>query len=131
MMSQASTTTDRTRLTPVQGVTIGLRALTEAGVVAGLAYWGAHAGTGMTSSVLLALAAPAAGFGIWGTVDFRFTGRYAEPLRATEELLISGLAAAALYAAGQHGPGIGLAALSAGYHTLVYATGQRLLKNPA
>ncbi len=116
-------------MTPVQGVTLALRVAMEVGLVGALAYWGAHTGTSTTSSVLLALAAPAVGFGIWGALDFRFAGRYAEALRLAEELVLSGLAAAALYAAGRHVLGLGLAALSVVYHLLVYATGGRLLKH--
>jgi hypothetical protein len=67
-------------------------------------------------------------FGVWGALDFRFAGRYAEPLRMTEELAISGLGAFCLYAARQHALAVGLAALSVGYHVLVYSAGERLLK---
>jgi hypothetical protein len=123
----STATAKHTAMTPVQGVTLTLRVLMESGVVAGLAYWGAHTGDG-TGAVLLAIAAPALGFGVWGALDFRFAGRYAEPLRLVEELIISGGAAAALYIAGQPGLGIALAGLSAGYHILVYCTGERLLR---
>ncbi len=76
-------------------------------------------------------------FGFWryhtgsstrGAVDFHQAGRLAEPLRLTQELVVSGLAALAWYAAGYHAPAIALAALSLVYHTLVYATGAQLLK---
>ena len=67
------------------------------------------------------------GFGLWGAIDFRQAGRYAEPLRLTQELAISALAAVALYAAGQPALAIALAALSIVYHGLVYASGARLL----
>ena len=43
--------------------------------------------------------------------------------------MISGLAALALYAAGQHALGIALALLSLVYHTLMVASGQPLLKH--
>ena len=45
-----------------------------------------------------------------------------------QELAISGLAAAALYSAGQHLLGCALGLLSAAYHTLVYLQSGRLLK---
>lgn len=61
-------------------------------------------------------------------MDFHQAGRFAEPLRLAEELIISGLAAAALYAAGQHILGGALGGLSLGYHALVYLQGERLLK---
>jgi Protein of unknown function (DUF2568) len=115
-------------MTPAQAGTLMLRVTMETGVIAALAYWGAHTGTSTAASVFLAIGAPAIGFGIWGTLDFRFAGRAAEPLRLLEELTICGLAAAALYIADQPALAIALATLSAGYHGLVYATGERLLK---
>ncbi len=107
---------------------LALRVLLETGIVAALAYWGYQTGGSTTGKVLLAVGAPVVGFGIWGAVDFRQAGRLAEPLRLAEELVISGLAAAALYTAGEHALGWALAGLSLVYHALVYANGQRLLK---
>jgi hypothetical protein len=112
----------------VRWVNVALRGVLEAGVVGALAYWGVHAADGTAGKVLLGIAAPAVGFGIWGAVDFRWAGRYAEPLRLVEELVISGLAAVALAVAGQPALGIGLAVLSVVHHALVYALGDRLLK---
>ena len=86
------------------------------------------AGTGM--KILLAVGAPALGFGFWGAVDFRRAGRLAEPLRLLQELAISALAAAALYTAGQHLLGWGLGLASVVYHALVYLQGGRLLRHP-
>jgi len=99
----------------------------EVGVIAAFAYWGVHTGGGPTAKVLLGVAAPAAGFGFWGAVDFRRAGRLGEPLRLIQELAVSSLAALAWYAAGRTGPAIALAVLSVLYHGLVYATGGRLL----
>ena len=79
-----------------------LRVLVEAGIVAAFAWWGYRAGAGTGMKILLAVGAPAVGFGFWGAVDFRQAGRLAEPLRLVQELAVSGLAAVALYAAGQH-----------------------------
>ena len=108
-------------------VTLALRALLETGVVAGLALWGVHVGHGAPASVALGVAAPAVGFGVWGAIDFRAAGRWAEALRLAEELVISLAAAAAMATAGHDGLVGALAALTIGYHALVYATGQRLL----
>ena len=80
--------------------------------------------------IVLAVGAPALGFGFWGAVDFYQAGRLAEPLRLLQELAISGLAAVPLYAAGQHLLGWALGLLSVIYHALVYAQGGRLLKQP-
>ena len=109
-------------------LTLALRVTMEAAIVAALAMWGYQAGPHTVSKVVLALAAPAIGFGIWGAVDFRQVGRFAEALRLAEELAISGLAALAWYAAGQHAAGAVLAIVSLAYHGLVYLGGGRLLK---
>jgi hypothetical protein len=77
---------------------------------------------------VLGVGAPVIGFGLWGAVDFRWARRLAEPLRLVQELAVSGLAALGLYAAGREVLGVALAALSVGYHALVYASGARLLK---
>ena len=117
-------------MTPVQGLLLAGRVLLETGVVAGLAWAGYAAGGGGPPGILLAIAAPAVGFGIWGAVDFRQAGRLAEPLRLIEELVISALAAAGVIATGHAGLGWALIGLSLVYHLLVYAAGERLLKAP-
>ena len=120
----------QTRLAWRQALTLALRVLMEAGIVGAFAYWGYQAGAGTGMKILLAVGAPAAGFGFWGAVDFHQAGRLAEPLRLLQELAISGLAAAALYAAGQHLLGWILGLVSVIYHALVYLQGGRLLKHP-
>jgi Protein of unknown function (DUF2568) len=115
-------------LSPLGAVNLALRGLMEAGVVAGLAYWGWQTGGGTFASIALAIAAPVVGFGFWGAVDFRRAGALAEPLRLVQELAVSGLAALALYTAGQHALGAALALLSIVHHALVYALGDRLVK---
>ncbi len=114
-------------MTAAQRLNLTLRVLMEVGVVVALADWGIHTGDSAGGKILLGVGAPAVGFGLWGAVDFHRSG-LAEPLRLIEELVISGLAAVAWYAAGEHVLGIALAALSVAYHALVYASGERLLK---
>jgi hypothetical protein len=113
----------------VSHINLALRATMELGIVTGLAYWGYQAGTTNTEKVLLAIITPVLVFSFWGLVDFRQAGRFAEPLRLIQELLISGLAALALYHAGQHIYGWLLAAISIIHHALVYPLGERLLKH--
>ncbi len=113
-------------MTVLERFNLALRALMELGVVCGLGYWGYRHG-----GVILAVTAPVIGFGFWGAVDFHQAGRAAEPLRLLQELVVSGLAAAAVYTAGSHGPGWMLATVSVVHHALVYATGNRLLKRGA
>jgi hypothetical protein len=68
------------------------------------------------------------GFGFWGALDFRGAGRFAEPLRLAQEIVVSLLAALAWYGAGRPVLGIALAVLSVVYHALVYLSGARLLQ---
>lgn len=105
-----------------------LRAPLELAVVASLAFWGYQAGGQTAWKLLLGVVAPVIGFGLWGTVDFRSVPRWSEALRLTEELLISGLAAAGLFAVDHPALGWALAALTVIYHVSVYATGHRLLE---
>jgi Protein of unknown function (DUF2568) len=116
-------------VTPIQAVLLALRVTVEVGVVGGLAWWGFETGGGGALGILLAVVAPAIGFGVWGAVDFHQVGRHAEALRLAEELVISGLAAGALVAAGQPGWGLALLTVSLAYHGLVYAAGERLLRD--
>jgi hypothetical protein len=105
------------------------RVLIEIGIVLGLAYWGVHTGSSPATKAALGFGAPVLGFGFWGAVDFHQAGRFSEPLRLIQELAISGLAALALYVAGQHALGLLLALLSLAYHGLVYMQGARLLEH--
>ena len=107
---------------------LSLRALMETGIVAGLAYWGYHVGSGTGAKVVLAIAAPLLGFGFWGAVDFHQAGRAAEALRLLQELVVTGLVALALWSAGQPIFGVLMALVSVVYHALVYGRGERLLK---
>lgn len=84
----------------LQKLNLTLRVLLEVGVVAALAYWGVHARQSASAKVLLGIGAPLVGLGFWGTVDFH-RSRHGEMLRLVQELVISGLAAAACYTAGR------------------------------
>ncbi len=116
---------------PVSALNLSLRVLMELGIVAGFAYWGVHTADSAAGKVLLGIAAPVVGFGVWGALDFRGAGRHAELLRLVEELAISALAALALATSGEAALGAALAAVSVAHHALVYAIGERLLKAPA
>ncbi len=109
---------------------MAVRALMEAGLVAGVGYWGFAVGQGALRAVL-ALAAPVLVFGFSEAVDFRFAGRWAEPRRLAQELAVTGLAALALVAAGQQQLGLALAGLSVLHHSAVYLLGERLIRPPA
>jgi hypothetical protein len=108
---------------------LALRALMEMGIVLALAYWGYQTGSNLGTKILLGIIAPVLGFGFWGVIDFHQAGSMAEPLRLIEELVISWLAAFALFVVGQPALGWTLGLLSIVYHTLVYISGGRLLKS--
>jgi hypothetical protein len=108
---------------------LALRALMEMGIVLALAYWGYQTGSNLGTKILLGIIAPVLGFGFWGVIDFHQAGSMAEPLRLIEELVISWLAAFALYVVGQPALGWTLGLLSIVYHALVYISGGRLLKS--
>lgn len=101
----------------------------EAGIVAGLGYWGYKTGDSTVVKIVLVIGVPFVGFGFWGFVDFRNMGKMSEALRLLQELVISGLAAVALYSVGQHFFGWVLGFISIIYHILVYALGGTLLKS--
>lgn len=115
-------------MTTAQSALLGLRVAVEAGVVAGLAWWGYAVGDGGVRGILIAILAPVLGFGFWGAVDFHRAGALAEPLRLLQELLVSGLTGWLLIAVGHPAWGWALLLLTATYHGLVYAFGERLLR---
>ena len=100
----------------------------EVGIIAGLAYWGLHTGRSTTEKLVMSIGSPVLVFGFWGIVDFHQVRQYGELLRLTQELVLSFLAAMAIYATGQHTCGLVLAILSIVHHFLVYAVGEKLLK---
>ena len=105
-----------------------LRAVMETGIVLALGYWGYKAGGTAGIKVLFAIIVPVIGFGFWGLVDFRKAGSFAEPLRLIQELVVSGGAAFALYVMEVQGFALILALVSLLHHTLVYISGETLLK---
>lgn len=108
---------------------LALRVIMETAIIAALGYWGFQQGGSTGAKILLAFAVPLFGFGFWGLVDFHQAGRWAEPLRLAQELLIAGLAALALLAVGERALGWALALLTVIHHALVYALGERLIQH--
>ena len=105
-----------------------LRAVMELGILLALGYWGYQTGESATAKALLSVGIPLIGFGFWGLVDFRKAGSFAEPLRLIQELVISCLAAFALYVVDAKGFSLMLASASLLHHILVYVSGETLLK---
>ena len=114
----------------VQWVNVGLRGVMELMIIAGLGYWGYTAGSTEVAKVLLAIAAPLIGFGIWGTVDFRNAGRAAEPLRLAEELVISFAAAAAWFGSRSDRPSLGAGVRFTGASRPRLSAGKDALEGP-
>jgi hypothetical protein len=109
-------------------INLGLRGTMELGIVIGLGYWGWYMGNSNLYKLLLCTGTPLIGFGFWGLVDFHNFRNYSEFLRLVQELLISGLVAFLLYNIGKHFFGLVLGFISILYHSLVYISGDRLLK---
>jgi hypothetical protein len=109
-------------------VNLALRGLMELGIVVALAYWGYQTGQSTIERALLSIGAPMLVFSVWTFIDFRKVVPVPEPFRLVQELVLSGLAAVAWYAAGQHTLGWGLGLVSIVHHALVYLLGERLLK---
>ena len=114
-------------MTSAQRIILALRVLLEVGIVVAFAWWGFQATGSAQINILLEVGTPILAFAFWGLIDFRWAGALSEPLRLLQELAISGAAAAAWYAAGQHALAWPLAGLSVAYHAIVYLTGARLL----
>ncbi len=130
-MTGANATPGATLRRTLTGLNVAARAAMEAGLVLALAAWGySRAGSGPLG-VLVGACVAAVAFGFWGAVDFRGRGRWAEPLRLTQELLLTALATVAWHAAGQQRLAWILGGLSAAHHALLYALGGRLLDRPA
>lgn len=109
-------------------INIGLRGTMEAGIVFAFAYLGYHTGTHLYLKVIYLVLFPLVGFGFWGLVNFQGYGKLSEYLRLSQELIITGLAALALYFSGLHFLGFLMAALSIIHHSLLYILGDKLLK---
>jgi Protein of unknown function (DUF2568) len=107
---------------------LALRGIMEFGIVAALGYWGFHTGKNTLMKIILGVGAPVIIFGFWGLVDFRKAGSISEYLRLMQELVLSGLAAVALYFSGQHTLAWILAIISIVHHIFVYSLGETLIK---
>ena len=116
-------------MSKLKWINLGLRVTMELGIVLAFGYVGYYIGRNTIQKILLCIFIPAIGFGFWGLVNFHQFGKYAETLRLGQELLVSGLAAFALYLTGMHRCGLALGILSIIYHALVYLNSERLLKH--
>ena len=114
----------------IRWINVVLRALMELGIVLAFGYWGFQIGHTVTLHILAGIFLPLSVFAFWGLVDFRNAGKFREFYRLIQELIISLLAAFALYKTGAVSLGIFLALLTIIYHALVYLNGEKILKSP-
>lgn len=88
-------------MSPLRGVTLTVRFLTELAMLAALAYWGFNAGGGIGAWVL-GLGAPAAAAVVWGAfVAPKAIRPVSVPVRLAIELVVFGAAAIGLAVSGQ------------------------------
>lgn len=115
-------------MTKLQKTNLVLRGLMETGIILAFGYWGYCLGAHMGTKILLCIAMPSLVFAFWSLVDFHQLGMVSERLRPVQELLVSGLAAIAIYSTGFHVFGWMLGGISIVHHALVYIIGDKLLK---
>ena len=116
-------------MSKLQAFNIALRGLMELGIILALGYWGYTFGNSMMGKIIWCIGTPLMGFGFWSLVDFHQFGKNSETLRLLQELVVSGIAALALYSTGMHILGWLIVGISILHHVLVYSLGERLLKN--
>jgi Protein of unknown function (DUF2568) len=85
----------------MKAANLALRFIVELAALGGLAYWGAHTGSGLIS-VLLAVAAPLAAAVVWGTFAApKAARRLPRAPRVAVEATVFGLAGAGLAVTGR------------------------------
>ena len=86
-----------------RGANLALRFFLELCILASLAYWGFDTSNSALLRVLFGIGAPLLAAIVWGTfLSPKATVRLGEPWKLAAEVLVFGVAIAALYAAGQH-----------------------------
>jgi hypothetical protein len=102
-----------------------IRFLLELCMLATFAYWGSRATDGTAANVAIAIVAPVAAVAVWGVfMAPRSKNRLAERHRIPLEIVLFGLATAALSAAGRLGLAIAFGVTAAVNTTLVHLLGE-------
>jgi hypothetical protein len=102
-----------------------LRFALELCMLAAFAYWGSRATGSTAANVVVAIAAPLAAVAVWGRfMAPRSPHRLPEPRRIPLEIVLFGLATAALAAAGEPGFAIAFGVTAAVNTTLVHLLGE-------
>lgn len=98
---------------PLHGINEGLAFLLELGMLAGLAWWGAAAVSGLAASIALAIAIPALAAIIWGLLAApRARIRLPTAGVLAVKTVVFGGAAGAVYSLGQHALAVTFAVLA-------------------
>ena len=106
-------------------VNLALRFLVELCMLAAFAYWGSRTGHSALLNVVLAIAAPLAAATVWGIwMAPKSQRRLPESRRVVLEVVLFGLAVAALLDAEATGAAIAFAALAVANTTLVHIWGE-------
>jgi quinol-cytochrome oxidoreductase complex cytochrome b subunit len=109
----------------LKAVNLALAFVLELCALGALAYWGAHAGRGLLLKLLLGIGAPLVAAVVWGTfVAPKATVPVSTPIRILIEVVIFGLAAGGLVAAGRPNLAWTLLIVFAINDALLYAWGQ-------
>ncbi|MGH2494612.1 MAG: YrdB family protein [Ktedonobacteraceae bacterium] len=112
-------------LTTIKNANLGLAFLLELGVLAALAFWGFHNGSGAFAKIALGIGLPALAIVVWALFGSPQATWHLDGIwRLLLQIVFFGSAAVALYAAGQRVWGVVFALLFVINTTLVYAWGQ-------
>ena len=102
-----------------------VRFLLELCMLAAFAYWGSRSTGNTAANVAIAIAAPLSAIAVWGVfMAPRSKNRLPERRRIPVEIVLFGLATAALAAAGEPGLAIAFGLIAAVNTTLVHILGE-------
>jgi Protein of unknown function (DUF2568) len=109
-------------LTVLKNANLALAFFLELGVLVALGYWGFHTGQGLLAQIGLGIGAPVLAIVVWALFGapraiWHLTGIY----RLILQIVFFGSAAAALFATGQHVPGVAFALIFVVNLILIYA----------
>ena len=108
-------------LTTLKNANLALAFLLELGVVAALGFWGFSTGSGVLAKIVLGIGAPLVAIVVWGLFGSPKATWHLDGLwRLLLQIVFFGLAAVALFAAGQRVLGVVFALLFVLNCTLLY-----------
>jgi Protein of unknown function (DUF2568) len=112
-------------LTTIKNANLALAFLLELGVLAALAFWGFHNGSGTLAKIVLGIGAPVLAIIVWALFGAPQATWHLEGIwRLLLQIVVFGSAAVALYAADQRILGVAFALLALLNNTLMYVWAQ-------